>query len=277
MKLANHFEISLRQANRDLEYLRNTLNAPIRYVAAKRGYIYDDMTFILPNLIITGEDKRALSFLAYRYDNYDGTENSQRLANLFRSLSDSEKKNHHAPIFSISDEKVNLYHKLTDYIGKNKKIDVSYLFPNGGPIKLLLHPYRIYGISDIDYLVAYCEEYEDVAVFRLDRLDQCVENAQTYIHQFDMVADQFVCHMKKKPFKAVLRAGPEVDLMNLGDKLTKLEDELYEIDFYDTDQLLRELMLSGQWKEIISPGWLRDKLKNRCQKIYDKLQSSGTV
>lgn len=92
MKLANHFEISLRQANRDLEYLRNTLNAPIRYVAAKRGYIYDDMTFILPNLVITGEDKRALSFLAYRYDNYDGTENSQRLANLFRSLSDSEKK-----------------------------------------------------------------------------------------------------------------------------------------------------------------------------------------
>lgn len=271
-KLAEHFEISLRQANRDLEYLRSTLNAPISYVAVKRGFIYDDMTFLLPNLLITDREKEVLSFLAYKYNNFDGNENSQRIANLFRSLSNSENSDHIHPVFSIKDDKILLFHKLNLCINNSNKIDVSYIVPGGELVKLTLHPYTLYGKSDNDYLIAYCEEYEDFAIFRLDRFKGWSESVNTFIKNNSYKPDKYIGHMRKKPFRAVLHINEsEIKINNLGDKLTRLEEGLYEVDFYDVDQLIRDLIISNQWNEIKSPGWLKDKLKNYCKKIYDKL------
>lgn len=271
-KLSEHYEISLRQAHRDLEYLKNTLNAPISYIAAKRGYIYDDMTYILPNLLITDEEKKVLSFLAYKYSNFDGNENSQRIANLFRNLSDFKNPDHISPIFSINNDRISLYHKITQCINNNKKLDVFYLTPGGGSVRLVLHPYTLYGKSDNDYLIAYCEEYEAFAIFRLDRFERYSENIDAFIRNPNYKADNYIGHMKRKPFKTLIHTNrTEINLNLFGDKLTKLEDGLYEVDFYDIDQIIRDLIISNQWTDIKSPSWLKDKLKKRCKNIYDKL------
>jgi predicted DNA-binding transcriptional regulator YafY len=84
--------------------------------------------------------------------------------------------------------------------------------------------------------------------------------------------DKYIGYMRRKPFKAVLHTKEtEVMINNLGNKLTRLEEGLYEVEFYDVDQLIRDLIISNQWNEIKSPNWLKDKLKNYCKKIYDKL------
>ena len=54
--LAERFEISVRHACRDIEYMMNSLGAPLVYHAKHRGYRYEDQTFILPALMLTGED-----------------------------------------------------------------------------------------------------------------------------------------------------------------------------------------------------------------------------
>ncbi len=46
--LAERFGISLRQAGRDIEYLRNRLKAPLSYNAARRGYEYTS-DYVLPD------------------------------------------------------------------------------------------------------------------------------------------------------------------------------------------------------------------------------------
>lgn len=55
--LAQQFEISRRQAQRDIEYMMNTLRAPLMYVAKYRGYCYEDQTFRLPHLYMTDEEQ----------------------------------------------------------------------------------------------------------------------------------------------------------------------------------------------------------------------------
>lgn len=77
-KLAEQFEISRRQAQRDIEYLAESLRAPLRYIAKQRGYIYEDNSFVLPHLYITDEEQRVLKYLAYRYSHYD-YENAQTI------------------------------------------------------------------------------------------------------------------------------------------------------------------------------------------------------
>lgn len=270
-KLAAHFEISVRQANRDLEYLRSTLKAPVNYIAAKRGYIYNDKTFILPNLVITDDERKTLSFLAYRYENYDGTENSRRMADLFRNLSDFEKRHPSTPVFSIDNEKVNLFHMLRECICESREINMSYLVSDSDPVRLTLHPYRIFGKAEVDYLVAYCEENKDVAVFRLDRVSRCEKSARTFVSHSEIRTGQLESVFEKKPFKAILQASAGCDLKNLGDHSIHLENDLYEVSFYDINQLIGEILFTRQWERIISPGWLIDKLKSRCQEISDKL------
>jgi len=54
--LSEHFEISVRQACRDIEYLTNTLCAPLIYNPKRWGYQYEDKTYALPALILTASD-----------------------------------------------------------------------------------------------------------------------------------------------------------------------------------------------------------------------------
>ncbi|MCU6794260.1 hypothetical protein OB236_19315 [Paenibacillus sp. WQ 127069] len=61
--LSERFEISVRQACRDIEYLTNTLGAPLSYSAKRRGYRYEDQTYVLPALLLTAEDVRMIKDL----------------------------------------------------------------------------------------------------------------------------------------------------------------------------------------------------------------------
>ena len=44
-RLVEYFEISLAQAQRDVEYMRYTLDAPLEYNAFKKGYALSDQRF----------------------------------------------------------------------------------------------------------------------------------------------------------------------------------------------------------------------------------------
>ena len=52
-KLAEKFEISTRQAQRDIEYLKYTMGAPLEYLPSKKGYFYSNKTFLLPTNMIS--------------------------------------------------------------------------------------------------------------------------------------------------------------------------------------------------------------------------------
>lgn len=276
--MAKHFEISLRQANRDLDYLKYTLNAPVRYVAAKRGFTYEDMTFILPNLMITNEERKALNFLAHRYDSFDGSVNSQRIAKLFKNLCGSADDSSFTPVFNINEEIILNFHKINNCITNKKKLSACYLESGGIRESLILHPYRIYGKSDCDYMIAYCEEYDRMMILRLDRIYQCTELPQGFTMQDNYEEEAFIQCLRKKPFKAVLLMDQtDYPAALLGERLIHLEDYRYEVEFYDVKRLIGQLMNTNYWTRIISPDWLIEKLKNRCMEIIKKADRQEQV
>lgn len=91
-KIAEQFEISLRQAQRDIEYLRSSMNAPLAYCTDKRGYRYDSQ-YILPSFFLSESEKAMLSSLAQTYDKIGafGFSNYKNRATLLSKLSSTEK------------------------------------------------------------------------------------------------------------------------------------------------------------------------------------------
>lgn len=62
-ELAETFEISLRQAQRDIEYMRDSMNAPLVYEAKERGYRYEK-EYVLPSFFLSEGEKETVRLLA---------------------------------------------------------------------------------------------------------------------------------------------------------------------------------------------------------------------
>jgi predicted DNA-binding transcriptional regulator YafY len=58
--LAEKFELSQKTAQRDMEFIRDRLNAPLVYMPDKRGYAYEEKTYELPGIWINEEELAAL-------------------------------------------------------------------------------------------------------------------------------------------------------------------------------------------------------------------------
>jgi predicted DNA-binding transcriptional regulator YafY len=82
--IAERFEISRRQAARDLEYLRYSLGAPLVYVAARRGYRYADDRYFVPALVLSDDERAALAEIAHRYESAGSR--AADMADLFRRI-----------------------------------------------------------------------------------------------------------------------------------------------------------------------------------------------
>jgi len=67
-EVADRFEISRRQALRDVEYLRDSLGAPLAYCAKAKGYCYTDTAFAVPSQLLTESQRDLLSCLAAHYE-----------------------------------------------------------------------------------------------------------------------------------------------------------------------------------------------------------------
>lgn len=89
--IVNKFEISIRQAARDIEYMKDTLGAPIKYCSFKRGYYYPEgNSFILPSQYINENERNILKNLASQYANYGG-EQATQISKLFKRLTYGKK------------------------------------------------------------------------------------------------------------------------------------------------------------------------------------------
>ena len=60
--LAAHFGVSIRTAQRDIEVLRDRLQAPLEYATTEKGYTYGDSAFDLPSAFFRKEELVALLF-----------------------------------------------------------------------------------------------------------------------------------------------------------------------------------------------------------------------
>ena len=72
--ISEKFGISPRQAQRDLEHMRNSLGAPLTYSSAHRGYFYTSQ-FYLPSMISTEDESNYNAVLAGL--NGDDTDNAE--------------------------------------------------------------------------------------------------------------------------------------------------------------------------------------------------------
>ncbi|HEY2492557.1 MAG TPA: WYL domain-containing protein [Paenibacillus sp.] len=277
--LAEYFEISKRQAQRDIEYLASSLRAPVQYIAKQRGYCYEDDSFILPHLYITEEENRVLKYLAYRYShyNYENGHTIRRIGSLLERFTDNQELNIEAylPIFEVDTRRMQYFELLDHAIRAHLIVHIIYQEQAGAQQEMHICPVTLTRHYDDDHVIAPIEGQGRLQTFRLSDIIRLKVTDRQFEGDNEDERRQPGRTQQIKPFKAQIRlAVPPQGTTWYGYKVCTSTDDIYELEFYDSDGFIGHL-LTSEWRQIISPKWLRERMWNRCQGMLELLDEQG--
>ncbi|KKO54523.1 hypothetical protein XI25_06235 [Paenibacillus sp. DMB20] len=276
--LSQQFEISRRQAQRDIEYMETTLLAPLTYIAKHRGYCYEDKTYVLPLLYMTDEEKKVLAYLIHRYRNFDHENSSsvRRIANLLERFTDEQiSEQTRLPVFHVHARTLQYFELLTYAIRESHVVDLTYT-EDQGEKTLTVYPLRLDTKYNADYVHAFCPEYEREIDLRLDRIGQLNVRQEkfriSHLLHGGHVGEK--ASLRPKPFQARLKLRePLTETAWHGFPARAEGATVYTMDFFDIEMFLYALYAhSKEWEEILKPQWLVVKLRKRCETLLIKLE-----
>ncbi|MFB9750160.1 helix-turn-helix transcriptional regulator [Paenibacillus hodogayensis] len=184
--LAEHFEISVRQAGRDIEYMQDSLHAPMSYNAKRRGYAYNDAAYILPSVFLTETDIRIVNFLIYKYEeavkSIGYVEGLDRVVQTLKRFVPYQPEDSELPAFIVDSRTAQHKHDIDRAIERGHKLCIVYA-DNAGEHEVDIHPYRTYSQTAPAHVtvIAWCEQSGEVEYFRLDRIESIRCSGQSYL------------------------------------------------------------------------------------------------
>jgi len=269
--IEKEFEISKRQVARDIEYMRYSLNAPIVYSRQNNGFGYNDNSFILPAFYLTEEEKSGLSYLSQRYASLNN-KTAAVLSNLFSKLSsikDSaiENSNDKIKVANISEIEIEVFNQLKKSISGRKKVKIEYINANMEKSSRIIHPYNLHIKNGNSFLDGYCELRKENRVFRLDRITVCKELEENFVVDDKNRLDDYNFRTGKKPFRSVIFFEK---IPNREEYLEfNIKNGLCTVEFFNSEKLLNSLLSTGVKFRIISPNWLKTKLKDHLKDLLN--------
>jgi len=271
--IAEKFEISTRQASRDVEYLRDSMGAPIEYSAEHNGFFYTDDTFVLPSYLISQEEKRALSYLAYHYG-HAGDPLSTRLAEFFSRVTGEAwarpDGRPEVPLFNLDPSEVPIFESLRRAIREKCKVEVAYLTGSSLPTARRFCPYKLFAKGQVHYVVGFCELRQAIRVFRLSRIQGLRETKEPFqvLPTFDERAyGESVPFSFADPYVAVVRFSGPIDSRALRMNAVLAGESTYRLEFRRSQDVLSSLLSQSVGFSILKPNWLRERLQERLERI----------
>ena len=233
--------------------------------------------YALPHLYMTDEEKKILKYLAYRYRqyNYDNAAIVNRIAHLLDRFTDEEaaQLDQRLPIFEASPELIQNVELLTYAIKHQVVVMITYKEQTEAEL-LRVYPIKLLSKYNCDYMEAFSEQHNMCRSFRLDCITHTIVSKEHYELPSDAALPLPRTHGTgpiRQPFTAKIQLSQHVtgDSWH-GYTIHSKQDLIYTVEFHDTESFLQHLF-SSDWKALLAPKWLREKLNSRCQSTRDRL------
>ncbi|RJR52776.1 MAG: WYL domain-containing protein [Desulfobacteraceae bacterium] len=183
-KLASSLEVNTRTIQRDVEFLRDMLRAPLEYSRVKNGYYYTS-PFEMPHLNLTEGEQVALFLGQKLLLQCAGTPLEEPIRNAFTKIClclpqgvsvdmDSLEQVVSFDVQPLRGDEQKLagtYHFLTRAIENRRSLHIHYYTVSRDELTLRkVDPYHLRYFQGAWYLIAYCHFCQEVRTFALDRI-----------------------------------------------------------------------------------------------------------
>jgi predicted DNA-binding transcriptional regulator YafY len=220
--LAASLEVSTKSIHRDLEFMRDRLELPLAYEAARKGYHYTQEVGNFPTLQITEGELFALLVAEKALQQYRGTAFERPLLSAFKkmaaALPDTVSLNiaewEQTISFRTRAEpivKLETFDLLAKAAGQRKQLQLTYRKPGRRETELrVVDPYHLANINGEWFLFAWCHLRQDIRTFVPARILAVEATGQTFARpqKFSLekrLRDSFGVQSGQGSFEVVLR------------------------------------------------------------------------
>jgi predicted DNA-binding transcriptional regulator YafY len=188
--MAEAYETSMSSISRDIDFMKNSLGAPIEYDALHRGYYYSEKTFRLPGSFTTVENMQALGMAKTLLSLYRDTPLYDAARNLLESITAPLLDRNNpglyenrivVPPVAASNVNIDIWNTITMGLKENKVISFKYQGTYDDAFKpRQVRPYQLLFDTGVWYLYGYAEERRAIRVFSLSRMQNAVLSSKTF-------------------------------------------------------------------------------------------------
>ncbi len=290
-KLKEELGMSRATVNREIAYMRDFMNAPIIYDRQANGYRYDPTAdeFELPGLWFNDTELYALLASEQLLEAVQPGLLSPYIAPLRSRIHKLLEQSGHNP--DIVTSRVQLhpvaqravaperFGVVTDALLNSRQLALEYHGrQRGTTTQRRVHPQKLMHYRGNWYLVAWCEQANDLRTFALERIDhaQALEQLARIIDADSLnrhLGASFGIFTGEATEWAQLRftanaASWVADEIWHADQQGQWTDDHYElrIPYSDDRELLMDILKYGPEVEVLAPKSLRQAVKQRLQK-----------
>ena len=286
--LSEKFEISTRQASREIEFMRNFFNAPIEYSPDESGYYYSDDKFELPGLWASEEEIITLIIAKRLSSTIPHKKKKKKLDQFLKKIFDESGID-----FTELEKRISLknirYYKVSPGIfesvilalNSKKKLKIVYDSPYSekktervvSPVHLLLYMGNW-------HLIAFCEykkDYRDFVLSRIsgsDILDDPVPGRLLKTGFKKKIEGKYGIFFEGEQKEVVLRFSTATSKI-IKDQVwfpgQKMEEDngkvILTIPVSDFREILKDVLSFGGEVEVVSPPELRILVKEKIEDL----------
>lgn len=291
--LAEKFELSPRTAQRDIEFMRDRLSAPLEYNPAKRGFCYTSDAYELPSQW-HGQDNIMAFALAVRLaSTIPDTEIKEQLLGFIQkilNINDNEKRlnlkelSDKISVKNIEYSRVNaiFFHDIVNALFETQPISITYYSPHSKKeSERTILPLHLIQYMGSWHLVAFCKLRDGLRNFALSRIKSVDRTSEEVIPDLNITSikeytrKNFGIMQGGKTQNACLRFSPSISgwmqeqIWHPRQKVTWGRDQSLTLEFPVSDfrELARRILFYGADVKVISPKSLAEEVKKEIVKM----------
>ncbi len=179
--LAREYEMSTRTILRDIEFMRDVLDAPIEYDKEKRGFYYTEKNYTLPGIAIRESDLFAICIAEKALEQYANTPLYDKLSSVFEKIrsylpdSVTVRPGWIDNRFTFLQESFTaidptIWETVAEGLRTARRVDITHQKAGGETTRRRVSPYHMVNYRGEWYLVGHCSVRNAVVRFAMSRI-----------------------------------------------------------------------------------------------------------
>ncbi len=291
-KLSKQFEVATKTVHRDIEFMKYRLAAPIEYDKHKKGYYYENSTFMLPALSMSEGELTALLFASRTLSEYQGTPVAKKIRDLFSKLSDMLPEaisvtpgDLYSQFTVVSPPAIPVKPRIWESVVKallqKRMLEIEY---EGKPDSYRIKPLHLANLHGDWYLFVQFEGYDNFREIALGRIKQLKLLTQTFedpgFDKDEHLSATFRNYAgSQKAYQVKLLFSPTVARRvterewHFSQTVTKKKNGAIELQFdaKGLEEVKRWILSWGQHCTVHAPLTLRKMVAEEIRAMYKKL------
>lgn len=243
-KLAREIEVSTKTIHRDLEFMGDRLNLPLKFDPSRNGYCYEGEVSNFPTMQITEGEIFALVVAEKALQQYRGTNFEKPLLSAIRKMEQALPDTISLNLADISQTisfrtraepilNLGIFEVLAKAAAERRQLELLYRKPGQKPETRIVDPYHLANINGEWFLFAFDHARKDIRTFAPARIQAAKPTGKVFARpqKFSLekrLRDSFGVHSGDGKFEVVIRFAP------------RAADYIREKKWHDS-QSLREL------------------------------------